>query len=237
MKIEMNSDKIFTLDGRIFVPGGSVSWFPQRLKTAKVIFDIGSFDCADALLFKEAYPGADVYAFEGCPYRAKIIQEYINDYSIVFSHMVITNKTGEVDFYSARNEGVGRGGTGMGEYDAQGSIYRQSDKYKQRFGHIKQDDKPNKVPAMRIDDFCKENNIKHIDIVHSDVEGSEWELVESLGDMRPSLLLLEFLRDDYWVGQKGNYKELTSLLQKMDYHLIEDGTQNKLFQYKKGETV
>ena len=47
------------------------------------------------------------------------------------------------------------------------------------------------VPAIRIDTYCNNNNILHIDYMHIDVQGAEDKVIRSLGEIRPSFIFAE----------------------------------------------
>ena len=66
----------------------------------------------------------------------------------------------------------------------------QSSLYERRLAHSKQGDaKILEIPAIRLDDYIKKNNLQHIDLLKIDVEGHELSVLKSLGSyLRPSFV-------------------------------------------------
>ena len=58
-----------------------------------------------------------------------------------------------------------------GKFGSSGSINKRIDLYKNKFSHI-EEQSPVNTPCIRLDTFCKHNNIDHIDFLHVDVEGA-----------------------------------------------------------------
>src|SRR5688500_14073198 len=79
----------------------NTKWFNELNISRKIIVDICSYDCGDAIRHSQVFPDARVYSFEGCPGRNEIINGYIAQYRVVHFPMVVSDKVGETEWYSA----------------------------------------------------------------------------------------------------------------------------------------
>lgn len=203
----------------------TLNWISQLNIIPKVILDIGSYDGGDGIRFKQKFPNAEVYSFEGCPERQKIIEEYIGDYGVHLVKNAVTDYSGTTQWYSAtcaRTERL------YEKYSAQGSIYKHTNNYKERYKFITQHE-PKEVPCISINDFCKNYNLCNIDVAHIDTEGAEYDVVKGFGSMRPSIVYVETInRHTLWENSK-NTKELHNLLSNMNYILIMDLGSDRLY--------
>jgi len=143
-----------------------------------VIFDIGSYNGMDALRFKEKYPNARVIAMEADKenYQKMIEDKRLKDIEVYY--FAICDENGETPFYH-----------NTGKFRGSGSIHKPTKncfKVKgMEFG------RPIKVPSTRLDTFCEKHGIKEIDIIHSDLQGAEYESLIGLGKLRPRMIFLE----------------------------------------------
>jgi len=107
----------------------------------------------------------------------------------------------------------------------------QSSVYERRLTHDKQG-KPEivSIPAIRLDDYIRENGITHIDLLKVDVEGHELSVLKSLGEyLKPSFV--SAIQFEYGL----TYVDSSSYLFDM-YRLLKDYRIYKLFKDKLEET-
>ncbi len=147
----------------------------SHIKSPKVILDIGSRDGKQAVEFAEAYPQAQVYAFE-CAYNGiKKTKKRLKN--IPNCHLVpkaVSNQTQDVKFYSVPTLGCC-------------SLLQSTDEYA-AFQHWEgHTNKTYTVPATRIDDWAKENQITQIDLVWMDVQGAELLALQGFGTLLKSV--------------------------------------------------
>jgi FkbM family methyltransferase len=126
-----------------------------------IIFEIGAREGSDSVLMKEAFPEAEVYAFEAYPaeYEAHKNDDCLS--SINYYNLGMWNEEAELTFYE---KGVG---TGISSFRDRGVNYGT---------------KTTKVKATTVDNFCQQNSIEGVDIVKIDVEGCSLEVLEGFGD-------------------------------------------------------
>jgi FkbM family methyltransferase len=75
------------------------SWMIDLHINPQVIFDVGSFDGADAVRLKRAFPAAHVVSVEGDPIRAAAIRQALQGRDITLVEAVVYDRVGEVDWY------------------------------------------------------------------------------------------------------------------------------------------
>src|SRR5690349_7551584 len=86
--------------GRRFCRSGfNLAWFSQLGVTPSVIFDVGSFDGADALRFRKAYPKASIVAVEADPLRAAAIRKNLAGENVMLIEAAVTDHVGEIGLH------------------------------------------------------------------------------------------------------------------------------------------
>jgi FkbM family methyltransferase len=151
----------------------------QNTDDVLVIFDIGSLHCLESIEFSKKYKNAKIYAFEANPESYKVCLEntkYINNITVI--NKCINDYDGECTFYPINPEKTvttwfdgNRGASSM--FKSNGSV-DHIEKYVQ--DEIK-------VPCLRLDTFCSENNITKIDAIWMDLQGAELLAINSLGEI------------------------------------------------------
>lgn len=167
-----------------------MNWIEQYLKKPpKVIFDIGCYNGIDSMMFKQKYPQAEVYSFEASPTTySRLIANPSLTKNLKIYHYAMSNFIGEIDFHDS-----------YGINDCSGSILESQ--------HKRTDLKfktPVKVPTTTIEKFCQDNDIKEIDLIHMDVQGAEFCVMQGIGNMRPKMIFCETAEYD-------NYKNAGTL--------------------------
>jgi FkbM family methyltransferase len=156
------------------------AWLSSLGVEPQVILDIGSFDGGDAYRFSQAFPRARVLSVEADPYRFKYVSDRLVGTQVEVIHAAVCETDGTVDWFAA-DEGR----------DAQGSIYRHTDAYKQRFPQVKQATHSERVTSERLDTLCRTRGVGGVSLLHMDVEGAEYAALSGIGDLRPTLIWAE----------------------------------------------
>ena len=74
---------------------------------------------------------------------------------------------------------------------------------------------PIKVPCITIGQFCKEQHIYNIDLIHIDVEGHAIQVLQGLGSIRPKIIYIEVRSDTH-----DHSDEINRLLTKKNFKKI-----------------
>ena len=196
------------------------SWIQQVLpnKQDLVIFDIGSFNFSDSINLKRAYPSAKVYAIEADKLNYDTYSQGAISADVSTHYFAITDKTGEVTFYPSRNISFNNNEQ-LDNWTCSGSILKPIESADPR---IKYDMEGFTVPSIRLDDFCEQNGIDHIDVIHMDVQGNEYWALKGLGDNKklyPKILYCETF--EFHTYESGGLKleDLDQLLFSMGYQI------------------
>jgi len=149
----------------------------EKLKSAKVILDIGSRWGEDSQKLKRLFPNAEIYAFECTPFSIDLWKRDEKNQGIHLIEKAVTNYTGGIafntnDFEKSRT---------VHPYGNQGanSIFKANpDCHLESFVQHQIT-----VPCITIQDWAKENNIKEIDVVWIDIQGAELFAFQGMGDL------------------------------------------------------
>lgn len=204
----------------VYRGGFNLTWIKELGIEPKTILDIGSFDGGDAIRFKQRFPDARVVAFEADPDCFVTLSRNAKPFGVECVHAAVCDRDGEVDWYQSYD--------GPREIGSQGSIYRHSAEYKQRYGFVRQSLVPMKVGGARVDGFCHKAGIAEIDIVQIDVEGAEYEVIVGFGAMLPKLLYIEAVNSGGWVGAR-KISDLHRYLSRAGYLLAGDFFSDRLY--------
>jgi len=217
-------------DLTLYHGGFDLNWVDKYLgKTPEVIIEFGAYDGGDAVRFKTNYQDSEVFSLEACENRFKIIKGYnIEELGIKLFNYAVSDVDGEIDFYPMLDSN----NKDDNKYGGSGSILKATDKYKNSFKHLKHLE-PVKVKSIRIDTFCKMNNISKIDILHIDAEGADLIALKSIGDLRPKLVFLEKGYGKEWYGPDAySDDEILKFLQPLGYEIKEDTNIDGLYVLK-----
>lgn len=190
------------------------------LDEPKTILDIGAWDFGDSIRFKERFPDCKVFGFELLPENYDKFSLLAQSVGVITGNYGINNKSGWLEYYEAKHQ--------YGD-NAQSSLLAPSDLYLDKYGsmvtHTKSE---NTIECLTIADVCWYESIEEIDLLHIDVEGAEYQVIEGIGNIRPKLIFAEFLIDGGWVGQK-SFKETCELLASLGYTEVKSMGHDKLF--------
>ena len=199
------------------------NWLPELGIDPTVIVELGSYDGGDALRFKQSFPEVRMVTVEADPVRIDLVRNHLKDTGVEVHNFAACDVDGPVDWFTAEING---------HVEAQGSMYRHSDAYRERFPFVEQTDTPDQVMGRRFDGFCKEAELHHIDLLHMDIEGAELAVLRSMGDVRPTLIYLEW-RENSFENHDGT-DSAESLLKEMGYKLLGDLGEDRLYRHMPG---
>lgn len=191
-------------------------YVPDNIKP-EVIFDIGANIGISAIYFANKFPHSTVYCFEPVLQNFNLLKKNTSQYKNIYCfNIALGNKDGKININASDND-LNFGG---------GSIYD--------LGVNK--NKVQEVKLVKPTTFCEQENIKNIDLIKIDVEGSEYDVLTSfnrkmlskitwiLGEMHGinDFKLLDFLSNYFDIAVK---KTLNSRLYMFK-------ASNKLFTHK-----
>jgi len=168
------------------------------LTQVKKIFDIGSWHLGQSLEFSNIFPDAEIYAFEPVPesYQTCVAKlQSLDDkrkQQIKVFNTALSDKNGTMPFYIAMADaqrGIDAGFSSMLKFND--TLYDHST-YQQEIA----------VNTIKLDDWCKENEIDSIDIMWVDVQGAELLMFNGADEMlrKTNIILTEVGLKPYYEG-------------------------------------
>jgi FkbM family methyltransferase len=176
-----------------------------------VIFDIGAFNFGDSIMLKTKFPNSSVHAIEAFPYNVEKYGNRAKSKGVLVHNLAISDKNGETTFYNSTTIN----GT---EWTCSGSILEPT--YETHPG-LKYNDDGIVVETMTLENFCKNNGIGNIDVIHMDIQGAEYYAVKGFGEsIRPKLLFCETCEYKTYKNSL-SLEALDELLFEMGYEIME----------------
>lgn len=177
-KIEANIPFIKNVDAAKFLTGFPLNkyWTFDFIETisdyvdfskVKTILDLGSRDGYQSVEFRNWFPDAKIIAFEANPNQIPLIETVTNGFNIDIVPKAAGDYNGKTKFFVCANNVGGS------------SLLQVSN-------HIRSRQWPQteiEVDIVRVDDWCKENNISEVDLLWVDVQGAEKLVFEGCGDI------------------------------------------------------
>jgi FkbM family methyltransferase len=160
-------------------------------KSDLIIFDVGAFDFSDSLRFKQVFPNSKIYSFEADEINYNNYSLNAKQKGILTNHLAVSDKSEILTFYGSKTIDHRMSGN-ISNWTCSGSLLKSGGKNKDV--RIEFDCIGTKVQGIRIDDFCKMNNINHINVMHMDIQGNEYNAIKGLGDNKdiyPKILFCE----------------------------------------------
>ena len=176
-----------------------------------VIFEVGCADGRDSKTFLNTFgDNLKLYTFDPEPVNARLVttlgsedafggsnDQLITDERHKFTHCALCDYTGTIVFNRSRTVDGPGNGYEWGRYS--GSIrrpvtYTESPKYGKRWPQSVFEETV-EVDCTTIDDFCKKNNIDHIDFLWMDTQGAEREVLTGAKKM---LKNISFIYTEYY---------------------------------------
>lgn len=208
----------------LFNCGWVKQFIPNKEKV--VIFDVGAHNFHDSINFKKSVPNSDVYSFEAYNFNIEKYGETAKSSGVKVFNLAVSNEDGEITFYNSTN----LNGT---EWTCSGSILKPTKEEGVTIHPGLNYNKDGlKVKSVRLDSFCKENNIEEIDVIHMDIQGAEYYGIKGLGDsLRPKLIFCETCEYDSYEDSL-TQKDLDDLLESMGYEMYVRLEYDTLYVYK-----
>jgi FkbM family methyltransferase len=197
----------------------------------KVIFDIGACDFGDSKNYKGLFPDAKVYGVEADPTNYELHSRSAEELGIKTFNFAMSDREGTITFYPSLRE-IDKDI----DWRYAGSIMKpllKPDTNEALNHKVTYDIDGIEIPTKRFDNFCKEINVDEVDFLHIDVEGAEYKVVQSFGDIRPKLIYAETYHYELKsYDNEMNLEEFNNLMFSMGYEILERMTYDTLYKYK-----
>jgi 2-O-methyltransferase len=221
-------------------------------KEDPVILELGAHTGEDTKIFLKEFKDVKIYCFEPDPRCIKQFKKFIKDDRCVLIEAAVSNESGTIVLNMSSGwppnlvpwyfRLLGLSKVYMlfqkNEWDYSSSI-KKSISNPESYPWLTFDKKV-EVPTVKLDSWVKENSIKLIDFIWSDIQGAEKDMLEGAGD---TLKISRYLFTEY--GEVSAYvgaltrEDTISLLQKNGFELMpefsslsDEKTGNLLFRNK-----
>lgn len=197
----------------------------------RTIFDIGACDFQDSISLKKQFPNAEVYAVEADPTNYEKNYMYGEQSGVHTFNFAMSDTTGIATFYPSLYEKQQRR-----DWRYAGSLVKPLLKpdTNEALNHtVLYDTDGIYVPTKRFDEFCEEIKVVRIDLLFIDVEGAEYKVMKSLGDIRPKLIFAE--THHYQVKNFDNEIDLNQfdeLMFSLGYEIVDRLQYDTLYRHK-----
>lgn len=178
-----------------------------------VIFDIGANAGQTATHFRSLFPDAIIHCFEPFPESFDLLSSSLAGDKLVELHqMALSDKSGSsklnVNRFKATNS--------LLSSDRRASYYWGD--------NVLDTDDEIEVATQTVDNFCRERDIEHIDILKLDVQGAEYAVLLGAREMLTSqsidIVYMEMITAPTYVGQR-KIHEYLALFESHDYELFD----------------
>lgn len=155
-----------------------ISKVKEKFPDLKYIFEVGAHRGHDIPEILNAWPDAQIYAFEADPFNYKIIKDKFEaNQNVHVYHQAVSAMNGEISFYRYfPTENVKDEDTMVGknlQNTGQGSILKPGVGMKGIF-KVNNVHEEIKVQTTSLSSFCEKHNIPSIDAIFMDIQGAEY---------------------------------------------------------------
>jgi FkbM family methyltransferase len=194
-------------------PGGSYL-FPQFLQhikkeNIKVIFEAGSRDLLDAIMLRNYYNNAKIYAFECNPEGIEICKHNLqNENNIYFFEEALTDIDGQKTFYSFDSNKTKEHNHGVSSF-----FKHNNEKYVPQNAI--------NVNCTKIDTFCEKHNIKEVDMFCFDMQGGEYSALCGATNILKTVKYIFLENDGHSYSGTPDYALIEELLNNLSFIKVE----------------
>ena len=166
----------------------------------------------------DKYTNKKVLLVEPVPHNVRAIKENLKNYNnVIIEQVTISNDKGEKDFYYVKESSISKlkkhWASGIGSFDKQHILNHKS----KRFQIEEEDIESLKIPSLQFHDLIKKYQIKEIDKMIIDVEGSEYQILKDmdLNSAKINSIVFEFKHFD---GHFKTGEKLEEIIMKFERH-------------------
>jgi FkbM family methyltransferase len=188
------------------------------------IFDIGACEGEESIRYAKMFPASTVYSFEPLKNNYQLIKRNFLKFDKEADHLfniALGDFNGETTFFVSSGQPENLKNTEEWNYgNKSGSILPPGEITTNTYQWLKFEE-GEKVVVRRLEDFCKEEKVKHISFIHMDVQGAELKVLEGAGKMLSEidLVWMEVSVKEFYKGQPLE-KEVYNYMQQKGFVLV-----------------
>ena len=170
----------------------------QYLPKNPTIFDIGANKGQSIIRFQKIFKNPIIHSFEPIPNEFEILKKnFENNKNIKLNNFAL----GELEEYKDFNIAASSGTSSFNKIN-HGTKWLEVRSKQNNIATENYIEKVEKVKIKTLDDYCKINNINHIDLIKIDTQGYEDKVLEGslnyLKDQKVSSIITEIMFDDIY---------------------------------------
>ncbi len=172
--------------------------------TNPVIFDIGGHIGESIFFLRRVFPDALIFSFEPDPDSFLKLKALADKKTFCFN-LAFSDSEGQVDFF--RNK-IGHTNSLLPvNLNSKDSIYLQRVRNSQEIFDVSRFNSKTIINSKRLDNFCEEKKIEHIDLLKIDVQGAETKVLRGAGNILELVenIIIEISFFDYYSQQSSFY--------------------------------
>ena len=157
-----------------------------------VIFDVGSCEGLDSIKYAQLFPRSEIYAFEPVNENFDIIQSNINQYNcpnIRPVKLAISDSKSNAAFYKSSGQPPDPGKDPQWNHGNKSSSLLSPKVHLDIYSWCEFSQQEN-VETETIQNFCHDQDIPHIHLMHLDVQGAELKVLEGAGNFIQNIMMI-----------------------------------------------
>ena len=157
-----------------------------------IIFDIGSCDGLDSIKYANYFPNSKIFAFEPISKNVELIKKNIisyNKHNISVFPIALCDKIGKQIFYLSSGKPEDFKNKDDWDFGNKSSSLLEPDKTKEVHKWLEFND-TEEVTTSTLLNFCFNEKISSIDLIHMDVQGAELKVLEGAGSLLKQIKMI-----------------------------------------------
>lgn len=171
-----------------------------------IMFDIGACEGEESIRYARLFPSAIIYSFEPLQNNYQLARANFHKFGKEAAHLfniALGDANGTSNFFVSSGQPDHAAASSEWNYgNKSGSILPPGEMTTNTYQWLKFEE-GEKVTVRRLEDFCKEQGVAHINYVHMDVQGAELKVLDGAGRLLSGidLVWMEVSNKEFYKGQ------------------------------------
>ena len=190
----------------------------KLIKNNPIIFDVGACEGQTIIEMVKNFKKCKIHSFEAnknlLPHLHYIKNKYKNNSKILINPVAVGNKIKKVPFYLHQDPSQ----SSLLKINLRSKLFIKMKKLRKKKKFLNENNKKIDVSQITLDYYCKKNKIKKIDILKSDTQGCDLNVLKGAKKIlsKTSILIVEINFIDYY-EKINSFYEFEKILRKNFY--------------------
>lgn len=190
----------------------------KLIKNNPIIFDVGACEGQTIIEMVKNFKKCTIHSFEAnknlLPHLQYVKNRYKKNFKILINSVAIGDKKKNVPFYLHQDPSQ----SSLLKINFKSKLFVKMKKFIKKKKFLKENNKKINVPQITLDYYCKKNKIKKIDILKSDTQGCDLNVLKGAKKIlsKTSVLIVEINFIDYY-EKINSFYEFEKILRKNFY--------------------